>query len=152
MSRHFRKIRRSVFRDNPKYLDQDFTDYAKIGMIVERVNAVELRMNQVIAAYYVSPDKQGAFMEDFMFAGRLRLNDKIKVFTSILKRKNIPFDHKSFERWMNIRNMVAHGVPSQDYHSRRGILSFNGRIYDIETEFRDFERLQSKIEAIFEAL
>lgn len=131
---------------------RDFDDYAKIGMIVERVNAVELRMNQVIASFYVSPDKQGAFLEDFMFAGRLRLNDKIKIFTAILKRKNIAFDYKAFERWMNIRNMVAHGVPSRDHDSRRGLLSFNGKIYDIEVEFRDFERLQNKIEAIFQNL
>lgn len=150
MRKRFKVFRKNRFE--VKNSEQEISDYAKIGMIVERVNAVELRMNQVIAAFYVSPDKQGAFLEDFMFAGRLRLNDKIKIFTAILKRKNVAFDYKAFERWMNIRNMVAHGVPSRDHHTRRGTLSFNGKIYDIETEFRDFERLQSKIEAIFQNL
>ena len=127
-------------------------DYSTIGMIVERVNTVELKINEVITAYFVSPDKQGIFMDEVMFAGRLRLNDKVKIFTAILDRKGVAFDNKSFERWMKIRNMVAHGVPSRDSRTRRGVVSFNGKIYDIETEFRDFERLQRKIEKIFEAL
>ena len=125
-------------------------EYAKIGRIVDRVNYIELRINRIIAEFYVSPNKQQAFLDDFMFAGRLRLNDKLKIFKAILKRKNISFDEASFERWIHIRNMVAHGVPSKDNTTRRGILQFNGNIYNIENEFRDFEKLQSRMEALIE--
>lgn len=145
MRRYFKPKTATTPRHEPRKLD----DYSKIGMIVERVNTVELKINQVITSYFVSPDKQNIFMEEVMFAGRLRLNDKIKIFTAILERKGVQFDNKSFERWMKIRNMVAHGVPSRDFNTRRGVVSFNGKIYDIETEFRDFERLQRKIERIF---
>ena len=55
-------------------------EYAKIGRIVDRVNYIELRINRIIAEFYVSPNKQQAFLDDFMFAGRLRLNDKLKIF------------------------------------------------------------------------
>lgn len=148
---------KKFFRKNRKYHRQDFSrlqtidanladEYAKIGRIVERVNFVELRINQIIAEFYISPNKQNAFLEDFMFAGRLRLNDKLKIFKAILRRKNISFDEVSFEHWIHIRNMVAHGVPSKNSNSRRAILHFNGNIYDIENEFRDFERLQVKME------
>lgn len=123
--------------------------YAKIGYIVERVNFIELRINRLIAEFYVEPHKQTAFLEDFMFAGRLRLNDKIKIFRKILARKDIPFDEASFEKWIHIRNMLAHGSPSFGI-DERAILHFNGNIYDIENEFRDFEKLQAQMVALIQ--
>lgn len=121
--------------------------YAKIGRIVERVNFIELRINQIIADFYISPEKRNIFLEDFMFAGRLRLNDKVKILREILIRKGIRFDEVSFERWIHIRNMVAHGTPSHGI-DRQAVLHFNGQIYDIDTEFRDFEKLQAKMERL----
>lgn len=137
---------------NSRYNENLDAEYAKIGRIVERVNFVELKINQIITEFYISPDKQSAFLEDFMFAGRLRLNDKIRIFRTILKRKNIMFDESAFEKWIQIRNMVAHGIPRKDSNSPRATLHFNGNIYDIESEFRDFEKLHAKILAIIEKL
>lgn len=123
--------------------------YAKIGKIVERVNFIELRINEVIADFYISSEKRNLFLEDFMFAGRLRLNDKVKILRTILHRKNISFDELSFERWIHIRNMVAHGTPRRD-NNRRASFHFNGQIYDINNEFRDFEKLQIKMEQLMD--
>lgn len=123
--------------------------YAKIGRIVERVNFIELQINQLITDFYISPEKRAIFLEDFMFAGRLRLNDKVKILREILVRKGISFDEASFERWIHIRNMVAHGTPSSGIN-RQAVLHFNGQIYDIESEFRDFEKLQRKMEILIQ--
>lgn len=153
----FRSYKKRNFRNqhaikpmDSQFENRDLTQvYAKIGKIVERVNFIELQINQVIANFYISPEKRNMFLEDFMFAGRLRLNDKVKILREILIRKGIVFDEVSFERWIHIRNMVAHGTPSRGI-DRQSVLHFNGQIYDIDMEFHDFEKLQAKMERLIE--
>lgn len=139
-----RKNKRKVRKSSPK---ADFDELTKIGIIVQKVNSVEMRINKIIVNFYSSPDKKQAFMNDFMFEGRLRLNDKLKIFRSILKRKNIPFDQRNFESWIRIRNMVAHGIP---VHGSRAEISFNDNIYDISAEYRNFQRYHAKMISLLE--
>ena len=76
-----------------------------------------------------------------MFAGRLRLNDKLKIFKAVLKRKNIGYDDSNIENWIKIRNMVAHGIPVDN-----NAIVFNGNFYNIEGQFSNCKKLQLKMD------
>lgn len=132
-----------MFKRNKTQLHPEYnqSDLIKIGMIVEKVNSTEMRINNIIINYYADKNKKEAFLNDFMFAGRLRLNDKLKIFKSVLKRKNIGYDDSNIENWIKIRNMVAHGIPVDN-----NAIVFNGNFYNIEGQFSNFKKLQLKMD------
>lgn len=130
-------------------------EHALIARVVTQSTLIESIIDAYIAEYYTrcpEGSQQGSylsFLYDVMNERTISLDTKknilFKIYQRLDSKKPSSSSYKTFDKWLSIRNMFAHGR----YIPDKGIL-YNGQFFDVEKLAEQHADLQQKIHAILQ--
>lgn len=132
----------------------------KIARSIINVNNIEAEINDVIANYYTKQEgvdcEESYFniLGDIIQTRHLGLNAKREILVKILKRTdnlekfNTRLSVEKFKRWVEIRNIFAHGEVMS--FNGNDSIRFNGFMENPNDLFREISELNKRVMAMMQ--
>lgn len=126
----------------------------KVARISLNVNALEGILNRYIAEYYTRnknnyEETYFSYLSDILQTNRITLKSKVDIIFLIFNKLDNKERIKSIlsktdsDKWLKYRNAAAHGELMA--YNGKDRLFYNGKIYNIESMYRDFLAYNRKI-------